>query len=331
MQTLFLLVSLVAAIGMVPCLVLVLIQMFKRGRSGLGITCLVLLCCGWGELIAFVYGWTNAKAWNIQKIMLAWTVCWAVCIVAWLMWVATAAAPFPETHPEHLKDIVVRTVRPPSEVAQPVAGVLTYGLTREDFDHLNATIPNIEVALAIRELRRQFTCGGRMADGRVVGCTPKYAEVMGLEIKAGRFVTDLDLIEKSHHCVLAAGTAESLFPYEDPLGRAIQIGDSYYVVVGVVKPWASSAVGGGLLAAQDLAHDVYFPLSTLGDLADTRRGNAFDRDTVQLSQITLRVDKVENVLKTAELVKETLRRRHKIEDYSVTVPLELVKLETVPE
>ncbi|MFC1596853.1 hypothetical protein ACFL5Q_02795, partial [Planctomycetota bacterium] len=92
MPTLFFLICFVAAIGMLPCFVLVLIQMFKRGRRGLGITCLVLLCCGWGELIAFVYGWINAKAWNIRKIMLAWTVCWAVSIVAWLMWLATVAA-----------------------------------------------------------------------------------------------------------------------------------------------------------------------------------------------------------------------------------------------
>jgi len=183
MPTLSFLISLVAAIGMLPCFILVLLRMFKRGRRGLGITWLVLLCCGWGELIAFVYGWINAKAWNIRKIMLAWTVCWAVSIVAWLMWVATAAVVFPETSSEHLKDIVVRTVRPPNEVAQPVAGVLTYGLTREDFDHLNATIPNIQVALPIRELRRQFIGGNRMADGRVVGCTPKYAEVTGLEIE----------------------------------------------------------------------------------------------------------------------------------------------------
>jgi putative ABC transport system permease protein len=173
--------------------------------------------------------------------------------------------------------------------------------------------------------------GGRMADGRMVGCTPEYAEVTGLEIKSGRFLTDRDLIEKSHHCVLAARTAETLFPYEDPLERAIQIGDSYYVVVGVVKPGASSAGGGDSLAARDLTHDVYLPLSTLGDPVVAQRGDPFDRETVRLSQITLRVDKVENVPKTAELIRETLRQRHEIEDYSVTVPLELVELKTAPE
>ncbi|MFC1597602.1 hypothetical protein ACFL5Q_06665 [Planctomycetota bacterium] len=93
MPTLLFLISLVAAIGMLICFVLVLIKMFRRGRSGLGITCLVLLCCGWGELIAFVYGWINAKAWNILNVMLAWTVCLAVSIVAYMMWVGTGAAP----------------------------------------------------------------------------------------------------------------------------------------------------------------------------------------------------------------------------------------------
>jgi len=74
----------------------------------------------------------------------------------------------------------------------------------------------------------------------------------------------------------------------------------------------------------------YLPLSTVDDLVVTRRGNVFDLETVQLSQITLRVDKVENVRKTAELVKETLRQRHKIQDYSVTVMVELVELKATP-
>ncbi len=82
MEMLLTLLGWVLGIGSLICFILVLIQMFKRGQTGLGIACIVLLfCCGIGLLIAFVYGWINAKAWGIQNIMLAWTGCFVVGIL----------------------------------------------------------------------------------------------------------------------------------------------------------------------------------------------------------------------------------------------------------
>jgi len=76
MGTLLNVLGFVCGIGGLICFILVLIQMFQRGQTGLGIACIVLVfCCGIGGLIAFVYGWMNAKAWDIQNIMMAWTAC----------------------------------------------------------------------------------------------------------------------------------------------------------------------------------------------------------------------------------------------------------------
>ena len=69
----------VVGLGSLVCFILVLIQMFQRGQTGLGIACIVLIfCVGIGALIAFVYGWMKATEWNIKNIMLAWTGCWVV-------------------------------------------------------------------------------------------------------------------------------------------------------------------------------------------------------------------------------------------------------------
>ena len=226
-------------------------------------------------------------------------------------------------------NIIIRTIKPPSEVTERVSGILPYGVTRDDFERLQTTIPTIVQAIPIRELRRRFTYGGRMVDGRMVGCTPEYADITRLEVDRGHFITDVEYRQKQNHCVLAAGTAERLFPLEDPLGKAIHIEDPYYVVVGVMKPRAATAAIGGSLAAQEFHSDVYVPISTLwsrvGDLVITRRSGSFERESVQLSQITLRVDKVENVMETADLVKQTMAQYHRMEDYAVTVPLELLE------
>jgi hypothetical protein len=54
-----------------------------------------------------------------------------------------------------------------------------------------------------------------------------------------------------------SGCQEPLVPNApDGLCPECLIDDSHYVVVGVMKPQAFSAGGGGLLAAQDFAHDV---------------------------------------------------------------------------
>jgi hypothetical protein len=71
--------QLVLAIPSLVCLVLVIINMFQSGKTGLGITTIVLsLVCGIGGLIAFVWGWMNMGG----KVMIAWTVLTVASLLA---------------------------------------------------------------------------------------------------------------------------------------------------------------------------------------------------------------------------------------------------------
>lgn len=254
-----------------------------------------------------------------------------VASVIWLLAIGEGISRKAQEQIESLgaNNIILRTIKPPSEVTERVTGVLPYGITREDYERIVATIPNIDQAIPIRELRRRFSYGGRTVDGRLVGCTPEYAEIAKLEVARGHFITDMEYRDKQNHCVLAAGTAESLFRVEDPLGRAIHVEEPYYVVVGVMKPRTASAGIGGSLAAQDFNNDVYVPISTLwsrvGDMVITRRSGSMERESIQLSQVTLRINDVKNVMETADLVKQTMALFHRHEDYAVTVPLELLE------
>ena len=226
-------------------------------------------------------------------------------------------------------NIIIRSIKPPSEVTEGTTGMIPYGVTRADFERITETVYTIERALPIREIRRRFSYAGRRVDGRLVGCTPEYAEVTRLVVDRGHFLTDAELHDKQNHCVLAAETAAKLFPFENPLGRSIHIEEAYYVVVGIMKSRAPSAGIGGSLAAQDFSNDVYIPITTLwsriGDQIFTRRSGTFEGEVVELSQITLRVNDVDNVLKTAELVEAMLKRHHRNQDIGITVPLELLE------
>ena len=209
-------------------------------------------------------------------------------------------------------NIIIRSVKPPAEATADYSGPVPYGLKREEFSLLVQTIPTIKSALPIREVRRTFTFNGRNLDGRLVGCTPEYFHVTRLELARGRLLTEADIDEKQTYCVISSGTAETLFPYEDPIGRRLYLSESrdYYQIVGVLRYRTPSAAIGGSLEAQDFNNDVYIPISTIrqriGDFVYTRRGSSRTAEIVELNQITLRVDSIDNVKATADLVRKTL-------------------------
>jgi putative ABC transport system permease protein len=223
------------------------------------------------------------------------------------------------------RNIIVRTIKPSSGDSEESG----YGITRADYANLLATIKTIERAIPIRELPQELRYRTRMIDGRCVGCTPEYAEVTRLFTAEGRFLTQADLDSERNYCVLAAEAASHLFPYGSPLGEEIMIDEEFYVVVGVMQPRAPSAGIGGSLAAEDYSRDVYIPLTTmqrrLGDMRIITKPGQFQRDLYELSQVTLQVRQREQVLRTVDVVRNTIARNHLVEDFGVTVPLELLR------
>jgi putative ABC transport system permease protein len=70
----------------------------------------------------------------------------------------------------------------------------------------------------------------------VTGTTPEYAQVVGYDVAAGRFLTGADLDNVSAVAVLGSDLARTLFPHSDPLGARIRIAGRPYTVVGVLGP-----------------------------------------------------------------------------------------------
>ncbi len=210
-------------------------------------------------------------------------------------------------------NIIIRSIKPPSEVLGSSEAPIPYGLRREEFDMLVQTIPTIEFALPIREVRRTFTFDGRNEEGRLVGCTPEYFDVTRLVLDRGRLLTEADVDERHNYCVLSSGIAERLFPYQDPIGRRVFLSENrdYYEVIGVLEYRTPTAAIGGSLDAQDFNTDIYIPISTMrqriGDFVYTRRGSSRTAEIVELNQITLRVKSVADVRATADLVRKSLR------------------------
>ncbi len=229
-------------------------------------------------------------------------------------------------------NIIYRSVKP-TEESQASGGrptrILNYGLKYDDFKRILAVVPTLEKALPIREIRKQIRYLSRSIEGRVVGTTHDYADFNRLEIARGRFLTPSDDERYENFAVLASQVNEELFPYEDPIGKAVKLGGDYYTIVGVTKKRASSAGVGGSLAAMDYNKDVYIPLNTcklrFGErIVDMRSGSMAIEET-QLTQITLRVKNTDQVRSTAAIVEAAIKPKHPKKDAEITVPYDLIQ------
>lgn len=232
-------------------------------------------------------------------------------------------------------NIIVLTVKPPADSQQNNSGrrglsIPQYGLLRSDYDLLTSTLPTISGAVRMREIVSEARYLQRTLNARLVGSTTEYAEMNHLQLLRGRFLSDKDEADMANVCVLGADTATTLFPLEDPIGQIIQVRTHRYTVIGVMRSRTASAAIGGSLSGQDFNKDIYIPLSTfrvrIGDIVFTRLSGSFMAEQVELSQITLQVRDMKDVVATSEVVKESLRRTHGSKsDFDVVVPLELLR------
>jgi putative ABC transport system permease protein len=228
-------------------------------------------------------------------------------------------------------NIIVRSVKP-SDEAQASAGrparVLAYGIKYDDFDRIKETVPTIKKFLPIREIRKQIRHLDKFLDGRVVGTTHDYDEFNRLEMARGRFLTEADNAKVQNYAVLAAETASTLFPIDDPIGKSVKLGSDYYTIVGVTKTRAASAAIGGSLSGQDFNKDVYIPLSTcrlrFGDKTMNSRAGSMEAEEVQLSQITLQVETIRDVRPTHPIIEAAIKPAHPRKDVDIVVPYELL-------
>jgi len=226
-------------------------------------------------------------------------------------------------------NIIIRTTQPSSASNEQDANsrIKTYGLLRDDYRRIVENIPSIRRAIPMRELRFELRLGNRTADAKLVGCVEEHLELNRLEIARGRWLTPRDRGKKV--VVLAHDAAKRLFPYENPIGQTIWVGSEFYVVIGQTKPRVASAAIGGSLEAREYNLDAYIPLETLrhrvGDLVMKRVGGEFQGEQVELSQITVSVDRVDDVDETAAIITTLLKKYHEHEDYAVVVPKELLQ------
>jgi putative ABC transport system permease protein len=231
-------------------------------------------------------------------------------------------------------NIIVRSVKPPDDSSSGRrTRIAIYGITNEDYQRF-LTIPTVIRSVPMRVFPVEARHLEYMDNARCVATTPEYADVHHFDenhtVVTGRFLTDDDQHYSENVAVLGSVAAQKLFPFGNPLGQSVRLGQHFYKVVGVLADRMPTGGTGGSQAAEQFNDDVYIPLQTcnrrFGERIVIRQSGSFSGEQVELSQVTLTVSDTEHVRPTGDVIRSLLdpnsAHGHLKPDWAVTVPLD---------
>ncbi|HBP55068.1 MAG TPA: ABC transporter ATP-binding protein [Verrucomicrobiales bacterium] len=235
------------------------------------------------------------------------------------------------------QNIILRTIKPPEEASKQQrqgSYILDYGLKYEDVLGIRETISGITLVVEDRKERREAYHGRQNANIEMVGTVPWYGDLRQMTLTRGRFLTQRDLEQNAKVCVIEDSLEETLFPIHQVLGSSIRIGSQYFEVIGILKPPVNKTKSAKKSDSEEIEDAdtparVFIPITTakrfFGETSVKRIGKYFQAEAVELHEVTLRVEKLEEVESIANAIKARLSQTHEKNDFEVVVPLMLMR------
>lgn len=192
-----------------------------------------------------------------------------------------------------------------SEKDEPPASVMGITITTLTYDDLMAindkkNVFHLVGAVGYYNGQETINWQNNSYDTSLRGSTVGYLDVEGGEVAQGRFFTEEEERNLARVIVLGSTVKKELFGESDALGEYVKIKKQTFQVIGVMKER-------GTVAMQDYDDLVFIPLKTMQKLI---------AGVNHLGMIRAKVDSDENVERTLEDVKVTLREQHDIKDQS---------------
>ncbi len=126
--------------------------------------------------------------------------------------------------------IYAEYVRNPQQSA-----ALSYEISLADVAAVKEAIPQVLEVAGAREMPLAVVVDGTERPISLVGVTEGYQTIRNLIVLRGRFFDTDDLQARSKVCLLTKDLADRVFPYEDPVGKNIRVGELRFTVVGVFR------------------------------------------------------------------------------------------------
>lgn len=218
-----------------------------------------------------------------------------------------------------LRNIIIRQSALSDEQRKKMIQQGSQGLTRNDAALLQKTLPGVMNVAELKVVKTSFNATLRDLSPEIMAVTRGFADIQGLELVEGRFLSALDSSQRQQVCTLGSEIAKALGK-DGHVGRRISIGKVQFKVVGVLGHKAWKPGKNTVLTSRNLNHTIFIPLGTQQGLG---RQSSIKDDT--LSEIIVQMSKGDQVAEVAPLVKHLMGRSHGgVDDYQIVVPQELM-------
>jgi putative ABC transport system permease protein len=115
------------------------------------------------------------------------------------------------------------------------AMALSFEMTPEDLAAVKAGIPQVQEVAGTRDVPMTIVVRGVERPVGLVGVTEGFQTIRHLVVLRGRFFDADDMQSHSKVCLVTKDLADRVFPYEDPVGKDIRIGELRFTVIGVFR------------------------------------------------------------------------------------------------
>lgn len=227
-------------------------------------------------------------------------------------------------------NIIIKSRKPVSEDSTGASDagrqIQSYGIRYEDAERVKDTIPHVSRIVPIRAISETMSARGQRIDVDVVGTKPELFELIHREVIAGRVLTAEDDLLLRPVIVLTEQVARRILAKSSTIGEQVTLGKSVFTVVGILRSESRVGAAGSTL---DSEMDAFIPIETaravFGEiLSDTSTGN-FNAENVNLHKLVVQADTRDQVTELASTIRYMFKRFHDVEDYEVSVPLELLR------
>jgi len=230
------------------------------------------------------------------------------------------------------QNIILKSIKPSedeSRVHRQGSTIVSYGLTYEDVRAIQDTVPGVSVIVPDRK-RRDFVYQTRhRAEAELVGTVPWYPSLRNRTLREGRFINDKDVKQQAKICILEEELIPALFPISHVLGGTVRLGRHYFEVVGILAPRSNTDRLTTSAGGEAVPYRLFIPLTTaralFGEISVRYLGETFQAEEVQLHEVTVQVEKLEDVEASSLVIKNLLARNHSKNDFDVIVPMELLR------
>ena len=172
-------------------------------------------------------------------------------------------------------------------------------LTNTDVERVRRSVPEIEVVTPnITKWGIEMVYNENKTSGTLKGLYPIYAKIEEPQISMGRYINDMDILNRRKVCVLGSRIFESLFPDKsNPCGKYIEVSGIYYQVIGV------NMAAGNMSVQGQAETSIIIPFSTM-------QQNYNFGDKIQMLSFT--VKKGYSVSEIQKKVESVIKRAHNV-------------------